>query len=255
LSIRNLSSTVRKDSISDSETITQDVHDQSKTLHVQSNRPYPTEDQSSNKDLLEITFPQDMKQTLKLGGDLRRKSGGQQLGNDQESEAAQKVASHLQEHREKYPLMALQQTPYTRSQVSHSPEAVKTALQQSQSRESAVRLLKEGGYDIKSRNFKPGEALRWAAWNGHEVVVQLLLEKGADIKAVYDDGTTALYVAAQNGHEMVVRLLLEKGADIKAANKNGATALHIAAQNGHERVVQLLVEKGADIKALKHAQH
>jgi hypothetical protein len=107
LSIRNLSSAVRKDSISDSETITWDVHDQSKTLYVQSNRPYPTGDQSSKKDLLEITFPQDMKQTLKLEGDLRRKSGGQQLGNDQESEAAQKVASHLQEHREKYPLMAL----------------------------------------------------------------------------------------------------------------------------------------------------
>jgi ankyrin repeat protein len=249
LSIRNLSSIAGKNSIRDSKTITLDVYDQSEKLHIQSNRPQPTGDQSSNKDLLEITFPQDLKQTLELDRDLRPKSGGQQLNNEQESEAVQRVDSHFQEYRGKYPLMALQQTSRARSQVNHILGVVNIAFQQSQSRKSALGLLKEGGYDVRYRNCKLDEALRWATWNGHEAAVRLLLEKGADIKATTTNGATALHYAAGNGHEAAVRLLLEKGADITATDKKGATVLHLAACNGHEAAVRLLLEKGADITA------
>ena len=118
-------------------------------------------------------------------------------------------------------------------------------------------------YDVSCRRFKAWfpiyweieepykgkpqmNALRLAAFNGHEAVVQLLLATGqVDADSKDRGGRTPLWWAAGRGHEAVVRLLLATGqVDADSKDREGQTPLWRAVEHGHEAVVQLLLATG-----------
>ena len=81
----------------------------------------------------------------------------------------------------------------------------------------------------------------------HVGVVRVLLEGGADVRDTDAEGYTALHNAASHGNLNVCRLLLDRGAKVGSLNHLKQTPLHSAARKGHLSVVKLLVERGADV--------
>jgi ankyrin repeat protein len=90
--------------------------------------------------------------------------------------------------------------------------------------------------------------LMLAAANGHVEVVRVLLDGGADVRRVNYINWNALHKAAAFEHLEVCRLLLDRGVKVNAEGWRKYTALHIAAYEGYLSVVQLLVERGADVR-------
>ena len=72
----------------------------------------------------------------------------------------------------------------------------------------AKLLLEKGVEDQPIFGHGHGQTpLSWAARNGHEAAMKLLREKGAELDSKDKNGRTPLWWAARNGHEAVVKLL------------------------------------------------
>lgn len=77
--------------------------------------------------------------------------------------------------------------------------------------------LRRSRADVNARERHYGDtALMWAAAAGHVDVVRLLIEGGADVRAVDNEGVTALHLARANGHAEVAAALIAAGADPNA---------------------------------------
>jgi ankyrin repeat protein len=85
-----------------------------------------------------------------------------------------------------------------------------------------------------------GNALTYAAFNGHFDIVQYLVENGADIHFGND---MALQWSSEKGEIDIVRYLLKKGARIHA---NDEFALKTAVKNKNIELIKLLLEFGAN---------
>jgi ankyrin repeat protein len=86
----------------------------------------------------------------------------------------------------------------------------------------------------------------WAAAGGHSEILKLLVQGGANIRARSKGDFTALLFAAQQGDVKSGRVLLEGGADANETSKKGrVTALMLAAAGGHKDFAILLLDKGA----------
>lgn len=146
-----------------------------------------------------------------------------------------------------------------------------------------VRILEENGFPVGHPDFKKGEALIWAAGNGHKAVVRcLILEYGFSDEFVKMD---SLFAAAKGGHTAIISLfldlnfvdprrkycyfktaplhevvrfgneasvqaILDDGPDIGAICQRGQSALHEAAAYGNACAVRLLVKSDAPLSAV-----
>ena len=114
---------------------------------------------------------------------------------------------------------------------------------------TALRLLGQDPYLVKSREEYRLTALHRAAAGGHTEVVKALLDRSAQVDARDYGGGTALHSAAGQGKVEAAAALLDKGADPSAPDEEGLTPLHFAARNGHDGVAALLLARGADPNA------
>jgi cytohesin len=114
---------------------------------------------------------------------------------------------------------------------------------------TALRLLGDDPYLVKSREEYKLTALHRAAAAGHADLVKALLDRSAQVDARDYGGGTALHSAAAHGHVNAAAALLDKGADPSAPDEEGLTPLHLAARNGHEAVAALLLARKADPNA------
>jgi ankyrin repeat protein len=114
---------------------------------------------------------------------------------------------------------------------------------------TAVRLLSDDPYLVKSREEYKLTALHRAAAAGHADLVKALLDRSAQVDARDYGGGTALHAAAKGGHVEAAAALLDRGADPSAPDEEGLTPLHFTARNGHEAVAALLLARGADANA------
>ena len=73
--------------------------------------------------------------------------------------------------------------------------------------ETAKFLLLRGAAHLG--NVNGSTPLHWAALNGHLETVRVLVEGGADVRAQNEDGKTAFYVAANIGKDQVAGYLLD----------------------------------------------
>lgn len=105
-------------------------------------------------------------------------------------------------------------------------------------------LLDQGEKPDGVGGLSEGNALHWAALNGHVQVMELLLSRGADLQANVGYGTP-LHWASKGGQFKAVQLLLDRGSDANAKNGNGWTPLHYAAQQGYIQIARLLLDRGA----------
>lgn len=100
------------------------------------------------------------------------------------------------------------------------------------------------------QNMRQGldQALRDAASHGAIEGVQDCISRGANLNAADDFGGNALIYAAKNGHTNVVRYLLDNGAAVNySIPENHLTALYCATSYNHAQTVAALLEKGADV--------
>jgi cytohesin len=114
---------------------------------------------------------------------------------------------------------------------------------------TALRLLGDDPYLVKSREEYKLTALHRAAAAGHADVVGALLDRSAQVDARDYGGGTALHAAAAHGHADAAAALLDRGADPSAPDEEGLTPLHFAARGGHEAAAALLLKRGADPNA------
>jgi cytohesin len=114
---------------------------------------------------------------------------------------------------------------------------------------TALRLLADDPYLVKSREDYKLTALHRAAMAGHADLVAALLDRSADVDARDYGGGTALHGAAAQGRREAAAALLDRGADPNAVDEEGLAPLHFAARAGHEAVAALLLAKGADPNA------
>jgi cytohesin len=93
--------------------------------------------------------------------------------------------------------------------------------------------------------------LHRAAQQGRVASLRVLLEGGADLRGGGLHHRTALYEAAKYGHVAAVALLLDRGADPNVREgSSGFTPLHIAAERRHLEVLRVLIARGAEVNAL-----
>ena len=98
------------------------------------------------------------------------------------------------------------------------------------------------------RNADGTTALMAAAAAGCDACVRILLEGGADIKAKNGTGLTALHHAAFEGNPATVRQLLDAGAVVNIADERGFTPLMMAVSSRmrNSEIPRLLLARGAD---------
>ncbi|KAM5342659.1 hypothetical protein ACJ41O_013625 [Fusarium nematophilum] len=114
--------------------------------------------------------------------------------------------------------------------------------------DKALRLLLEGAVDVDQQDKSGNTALDLAIDAGGRSTVRLLLDNGADVNREDGEGRTPLHRAMIHGFADLVRLLLERGAGIDKQEKGfQATALHMAVASRYDWIVELLVEKGAAV--------
>jgi ankyrin repeat protein len=139
--------------------------------------------------------------------------------------------------------------------------------------EAIIRILKEGGADLKSAGFLPlvlalrancakcvemllksanPQVLNIAMFLGcpplgDASTVKALLDRGADANAKDPEGHPILMMAASSEALPMetVKILLERGADVHAKGANGATAIDLARRHGETPIVDLLTAAGA----------
>jgi cytohesin len=114
---------------------------------------------------------------------------------------------------------------------------------------TALRLLADDPYLVKSREEYKRTALHRASAAGHTAVVKALLDRSAQVDARDYGGGTALHAAAEHGQVEAASALLDRGADPSAPDEEGVTPLHLAARNGHEAAAARLLAGGADPNA------
>lgn len=107
-----------------------------------------------------------------------------------------------------------------------------------------------------ARDHHYGQALKWAAGEGHMEVVYSLCAALDSVDFRADRGDTALMDAVSGGHLLLVNALLFYGADINAVNIDGDTPLTIAVARQNVAMVHALLaheahagNKGVDIGA------
>src|SRR5215470_7941538 len=88
---------------------------------------------------------------------------------------------------------------------------------------TALRLLGDDPYLVKSREEYKLTALHRAAAAGHAELVKALLDRSAQVDARDYGGGTALHSAAGKGHADAAAVLLDKGADPSAPDEEGLT--------------------------------
>lgn len=138
-------------------------------------------------------------------------------------------------------------------------------------RETAVKSLEMGGFDIESKTFHSERALRWAAQNGQRSAALLLLSGWtlvnrkkklgfkstdtivigpADVHGFDTKGMTALHYASLHGHlEIATQLVAAKSPIHASTIQDSQTALHMAASEGHDGIVIMLCCNGAKTDA------
>jgi ankyrin repeat protein len=112
-----------------------------------------------------------------------------------------------------------------------------------------LKVLLDGGANVKLDNKKGWTAAHQASYFGHAECLRILLAAGADKEANNERGFTPLHFAAQEGRAEVVEVLLSAGCAVDARNNAQVTPLHSAAKNGHLPVVQQLLARGASPNA------
>jgi ankyrin repeat protein len=112
-----------------------------------------------------------------------------------------------------------------------------------------LRLLLDGGANVKLTNKRGWTAAHAASFRGHAESLRILLAAGADKEAKEERGFRPLHSGAQHGHAEVVEVLLSGGCAVDARSNEQVTPLQLAAQYGHRPVVQQLLLRGASPKA------
>jgi cytohesin len=118
-----------------------------------------------------------------------------------------------------------------------------------------VKALLDGSAQVDARDYGGGTALHAAALHGHVDAAAVLLDRGADPSAPDEEGLTPLHFAARNGHEPAAALLLARGADPNARGKFTGMPLHKAAERGHRGLVELLLARGGLANARSGGSH
>ncbi|XP_046462731.1 uncharacterized protein LOC124208913 [Daphnia pulex] len=108
--------------------------------------------------------------------------------------------------------------------------------------------LKEGKFDINSRDQNGDTPLFWAIRANKVEKVKILLERGADPTKLNNEGLTPFQVAVtQNKHSEILDLLLEdEDVDINDGGISGYTLLHWAMATSNVTVVDFLLSRGAN---------
>lgn len=110
-------------------------------------------------------------------------------------------------------------------------------------------LLDKGAMVDRKLTYHERPVFCACAW-GWMAGVRLLVEGGADIRARASNGLTCLLVAANNKHFAVVSYLLHvPDCGINDSDKNGDSALHYASAHDHAITIAELVQNGATINA------
>jgi ankyrin repeat protein len=112
-----------------------------------------------------------------------------------------------------------------------------------------LRVLLDGGANVKLANKKGWTAAHEASYFGHAECLRILLAAGADKEAKEEHGDTPLHSAALEGRAECLRILLAAGADKEAKEENGNTPLHLAAQEGRAEVIEVLLSAGCAVDA------
>ncbi|KAJ4312012.1 hypothetical protein N0V94_007656 [Neodidymelliopsis sp. IMI 364377] len=111
-----------------------------------------------------------------------------------------------------------------------------------------ARLLLAQGAQMSLKSELGGNALVFAACNGHLNLVKLFLEEGLAVDDCDKTGLTALIGAVDLGHTHVVKYLLSKGADVDKADTKSNTPAMKAAAKGQTDTLQALISRGANLQ-------
>ena len=120
--------------------------------------------------------------------------------------------------------------------------------------DACVRILLEGGADVKARNGAGLTVLHNAAFEGNPATVKQLLEAGAPVNVADDRGFTPLMMAvsSRTKNPDVPRLLLDHGADTAAKDSMGRTVLNWARIGARPEIMKL-VQATAPVEIAKAA--
>lgn len=140
---------------------------------------------------------------------------------------------------------ALERLSFTRPECrTAAANAIETATVRGQT--EIVRLLLDGGFDLRRSAPDRSTYLHQAALHGRVKLVRLFLDRGADPNALDGSGGTPLHSAALAGSTEVISLLLDRGGRIDVADHDsGATPLMLAASLSRTEAVALLLKRGA----------
>ena len=83
-----------------------------------------------------------------------------------------------------------------------------------------------------------------AAGGGHANTLKVLLDGGGDLKSRDPKGNAPLFLGAASGSLECVNELIERGAPVNDTNNARQTPLMKAAEAGHAPIVKRLVKKG-----------
>jgi ankyrin repeat protein len=118
-----------------------------------------------------------------------------------------------------------------------------------------VKALLDRSAQVDAKDYGGGGALHAAAARGQVEAAAALLDRRAEPSAPDEDGVTPLHLAARSGHEAVAALLLKRGADANARGKFTGTPMHEAAEHGHRDLVELLLANGGLANARSGGSH
>jgi ankyrin repeat protein len=111
-------------------------------------------------------------------------------------------------------------------------------------RHGLLRMLIDGGVDIRSTDGNNWTMLHHAVWFESIEPIELLIERGADIKAKTRLGNSVLHLA-WSGH--AVMTMVELGADLEVLNYKNETPLIYACLNEYDDAVDRLFYEGATL--------
>lgn len=138
-------------------------------------------------------------------------------------------------------------TPPLKQQRGDTICAQVTAVENETSRESSVRVK----VDVNVMNKHGETALMIASKFGRAAVVERLLQLGSNFSVACSRGNALTYAAA-NGHKNCIRLLVKAGCNPNASGLSWEPAVITAARSGYTDCVKALLEAGADPDARSH---
>ena len=107
-----------------------------------------------------------------------------------------------------------------------------------------LRVLVEGGADVKPQHPSGFTPIHNIAKYGHEDEMAYLIEQGCEADSPQYDGFTPLVIAITQNKRECVRLLLDAGADRNRIISGGFRPVHFAAKCPNWQILQMLLEKG-----------